>query len=162
MHIPVAIIDFLKSAGDISLGCSEINFCTIENIEDNQTGYGTDTDGNTLMTGNVGDWLKQWIVIATDQLGDPIIVDTQLPNYPVFSAIHGEGKWEPFLIANSLANFKKIIGLIKQVSKNRTTPVEIENNPITKEELNRVVDDILKIDTGADISFWKSFLETDD
>jgi hypothetical protein len=162
MHIPVAIIDFLNSAGDISLGCSEINFCTAESIEDEQTGYSIDTDGNTLMKCNDGDWLKQWIVVATDQLGDPIIVDTQLPNCPVFSAIHGEGKWETFLIANSLANFKKIIGLIKQVSKNRTTPVEIENNPITKEELNRVIDAIFKIDTGAGISFWKSFMEADD
>lgn len=162
MQIPNEIIVFLNSVEDISLGYSEIIFSTVENIEDDQIGYSVDPDGNTLIKGNDGDWYKEWIVIATDHLGDPIIVDTFLPTFPVLSAIHGEGRWEPILIADSLETFKKIMELIKLVSRKRTTPVEIEKNSIGKKELNDIINEILMLTTKSDVSYWKVFLENDD
>jgi hypothetical protein len=60
-----------------------------------------------IFTGeNAGDWKRDWFVIACeDLLGDPIFVDLSEPGLPVFTAAHGEGEWNPVLIASSLRGF---------------------------------------------------------
>jgi hypothetical protein len=99
--------------------------------------------------------------IATDQLGDPIIVDTGLLNSPVFSAVHGEGNWEPFVIADSLDNFKEIILALERISSNRRTPSEIEKNPINALEAQGILTKIEALNPNADIWYWESFFDTD-
>src|SRR4051794_24974546 len=94
-----------------------------------------DANGNSLITGNEGDWKEEWIVIARDQVGDTIIVDVSSPNLTVLSASHGEGVWQPFVIADSLDNFKSIISNLVDVSKNRTNPIDLERNPVSDREI---------------------------
>src|SRR5262245_31602872 len=100
------IKNFLWETKNVSIGYSEINFIQPGNLGKEQIGYNIDPNGNSLVTGNEKDWHQEWIVIATDQLGDPIIVDASSPVLNVLSAAHGEGAWKPFLIADSLDNFK--------------------------------------------------------
>ncbi|MGQ0455255.1 hypothetical protein ACT4UM_28970 [Bacillus sp. SS-TM] len=51
-----------------------------EEIEEGQLGYSFDEEG---------DWKEGWIVIGIDSyLGDPIFVDSNDENCPVYTAIH--------------------------------------------------------------------------
>src|SRR6266513_5104465 len=102
---------FLSEIKDISLGYNEINFIQSENLDEEQVGYSIDTNSNSLITGKDGDWKEEWIVIASDQMGDPIIIDVSSVELTVLSAEHGEGTWEPFVIADSLDNFKNTLSI---------------------------------------------------
>lgn len=79
-------------------------------LEAEQLGYSVDEQGNFL-TGNAqGDWQEGWIVIGYEEdLGDPLIVDTSHKDYPVLTAEHGAGDWEPIILYNSLLDMKKSI-----------------------------------------------------
>jgi hypothetical protein len=83
------IKQFLTNISDISLGYNEINFFDPLKLRDEQVGFSYNTEGNTLVTGNEGDWKEEWIVIANDEMGDPIIVDTSTPQLTVLNASHG-------------------------------------------------------------------------
>ncbi|MGG5739628.1 MULTISPECIES: hypothetical protein [Bacillus cereus group] len=66
-----------------------------EEIEEGQLGYSFDEEGQSLAGNEEGDWKEGWIVIGIDSyLGDPIFVDSNDENYPVYTAMHGEGEWE--------------------------------------------------------------------
>lgn len=77
-----------------------------EEIYNEQLGYSIDSEGNSLIGENEGDWKSSWLVIGQDvYCGDPIFVDVLQTGYPVYTAIHGEGDWEPILLSNTLHNF---------------------------------------------------------
>jgi len=159
MTIPDKIKSFLLSATDISFGYNEINFIHPDNLHKEQIGYSVDTNGSSLITGNDGDWREEWLVIATDQLGDPIIVDVSSSDLTVLSAAHGEGYWEPFVIANSLETFKGIVSLLHPISKKRTNPVDLEKHPITYIERQTALTKIEDQNSDAEIWFWENFFE---
>ncbi len=53
----------------------------------------------------------------------------------VLSAVHGDDMWGTvFIIADNLNNFKDIIFLIANISKDRTNPVDLEQNPVTEKD----------------------------
>ncbi len=161
----MAILDkiksFLSDTTNVSFGYNEINFIQPDNLDEEQIGYTIDSNGNSLITGNDGDWQKEWLVIATDQLGDPIIVDISSPNLKVLSAAHGEGTWEPFVIADTLDNFKSIISSLDNISKDRTNPVDLEKNPITDIERQTVLAKIEKQNSDTELWYWENFFESD-
>lgn len=159
MIIPEKVKTFLKSAKDISLGYSDINFLNYKRISEEQVGYSFDTNGKSLVTGNDGDWQEEWLVIASDELGDPVIVDTSSPNLIVLTAAHGEGKWEPFVIADTLDNFINIINLLKVAAKNRTNPVDLEKNPISNKERQRILTEIKKQNPYTELIYWENMFE---
>jgi hypothetical protein len=152
---------FLTGTNDISLGYSEINFIQADNLDDEQIGYSVDTNGNSLITGNDGDWQEEWLVIATDNVGDPIIVDVSTSDLTVLSAEHGEGDWEPLVIADSLEKFKNILSYLSKISKDRTNPVELENNPISDKEIRFILTQIEEQNSKAELSYWETFFEND-
>ena len=52
------------------------------------------------------DWQPQWFVIGMETLiGDPVFVDLDDPNLPVFTAMHGMGSWRAVRLAPSLEGF---------------------------------------------------------
>ncbi|UNP76078.1 hypothetical protein MN033_22985 [Bacillus nitratireducens] len=84
-----------------------------EEIEEGQLGYSVDDEGQSLIGNEEGDWKEGWIVIGIDSyLGDPIFVDSNDENYPVYTAMHGEGDWESECIA------KRIEDVIEKVKEN--------------------------------------------
>jgi hypothetical protein len=159
MTTPDKIGTFLSDIKDISIGFNKINFAKDVDLDDAQIGYRIDTNGNSLITGNDGDWQEEWIVIASDGLGDPIFVDTNSPKLTVLTASHGEGSWDPFVIADSLGTFREILIFLNDISQNRTNPVLIEKNPISGTEKQIFLREIERKNPEADISYWNNFLE---
>jgi hypothetical protein len=47
--------------------------------------------------------------LGDEKLGDPIFIDINNKSYPVMTAMHGEGDWEPELMFSSLNNFLEAI-----------------------------------------------------
>jgi hypothetical protein len=153
------IKDFLSHANDISLGYNEINFFAPNNLDEQQIGYSIDSNGNSLVTGNEGEWQEEWLVIANDQLGDSIIIDVSSPRLTVLSAAHGEGDWEAFTIADSLENFIVIISILKEFSKGRINPADLEKNPIADKERRRALTKIAERNPKAEMWFWETYFE---
>lgn len=152
---------FLSGMADVSLGYNEINFFQADTLEDEQVGYSFDTTGKSLNTGQEGDWQKEWIAIASDQMGDPFIVDTSSTNLRVLSAAHGEGVWEPFIVADSLDNFKSIVSILNNASKSRTNPVDLEKKPISEKERQDALRKIEQQNPNSELWFWKNYFEND-
>jgi hypothetical protein len=153
---------FLNSTISISIGYNEISFLSADMLDEGQVGYRIDPNGNSLITGNEGDWKEEWLVIAYDaSLGDPIFVDTKSDSLSIFTAAIGQEIWEPVLVADSLDNFNKIILRLKDVSLKRTNPVELEANPITEKERQDFLSEIETKNPNSEIWFWETFLEND-
>ena len=152
---------FISNAEDISIGYSEINIFKLENIEKKQIGYSVSENGKSLVGKNNGDWKKNWIVIATDNIDDPIFVDIEKLNLPVFTSEHGNGEWEESCIAISIENFSQILYNLKQLSIERENPIRIETNPISETEIDNFLSKTKNDNKGMDIEYWEIFLEND-
>lgn len=143
---------FLQDHPDVLIGYNELNFYTHAELDDAQIGY---REGERR-------WNDAWLVIAVDRLvGDPIFVDTSSPHLRVATAAHGEGEWEPIIIADSLDSFTYIINDLKKLSINRESPVAMEKNPITSTERKQFLNRIRKYNPNSDIEYWEFFMEED-
>lgn len=78
--------------------------CVYEDFEKMQIGYRWDSAQKTLITNNTGSWKESWYVIAQNALGDPFFVDFDAENYPVYTAIHGIGRWKALKVSDSIYN----------------------------------------------------------
>jgi hypothetical protein len=159
MIVPEALQNFLSKAKDISLGYREINFCDLDNLEEEQEGYNADPSDKPYTEFNEGGWRESWLVIASDDLGDPIFIDIATSALTVLSAEHGMGTWTPIVIADSLDNFQLIITKLKTLSKGRTTPVSFERRPISDQERTAFLTFIKATSSLIDVSYWSSFIE---
>lgn len=80
-----------------------IHILTRDKFEEGQLGYRVDLDNNSLIGDAEGDWKDSWFVIGYDEdLGDPIFVDVNKSKFPVYTAEHGMGEWEPMLLFESV------------------------------------------------------------
>ena len=153
---------FITETEDVSIGYSEINFIKLEDIEKAQIGYSISENGKSLIGNKNGDWKKSWAVIAFDNLDDPIFVNCENENLSVYTSQHGQGEWEETKIASSFTNFIEIINDLHKLSIGRENPVEIEQNPITENDLENFIKRIESKNSNIEIWFWEGFLENDD
>jgi hypothetical protein len=136
---------FLKNNyGTIFINYSEFEIADSSTFQNLQEGYRNKTEGN---------WKESWFVIGYLE-GDPIFMDTS--NKGVYTAMHGEGRWEEQKICNSLHDFKSILDNLVLLSKNRAYPAAFEKNPPTKAELRSFTS--LISETNAQENFWMQFL----
>jgi hypothetical protein len=105
----------------------------------------------------LGAWSDKWVVIATDQLDDPIFADLSTGEFSIYSAVHGEGTWEPYLIADSLAKFKAIIQRLQTLSIGRTNPIEIERDPINDENKAQFLSYVSRENPNTELFYWETF-----
>ena len=108
VKLPPDYVRWLHELGfdEISFGCGGIKLFTAEEIDEAQVGYSRSIDGKSFCDGKRGSWRPEWITIGYDTaLGDPIILDTSTPQLRVMTAMHGEGSWDPKVIADSLPRF---------------------------------------------------------
>ena len=159
MTIPDKIKAFLSEVEDISFGWSEIAFIEPERFAEEQIGFSVDPNGKSLIGNDTGNWKEGWLVIATDELGDPIIVDINTPAFAVYTSAHDEEGWDPLLIASSLDNFKKTISILEFVAEQRANPEELEDNPLTEPERQQVLKKIEQLSPDAEMWYWEQFLE---
>jgi hypothetical protein len=159
MTIPKDILKFIDAQFDLCIGYNEIVFFKPQNIAELQIGYSYDNTGKSLTDHTKGSWNDKWVVIATDQLGDPIFVDSSSSQLTVYSAAHGEGAWEPYIISDSLFEFKEIVGLLQKMSIDRTNPVEIEENPINDNDKADFLRYVTLKNLDTELWYWEQFFE---
>ncbi|MCF2874398.1 MULTISPECIES: hypothetical protein [unclassified Tenacibaculum] len=152
-------IENLKS-NSLSIGYNELTFATNENLADFQLGYSVDPEGESLIGEEEGDWNKDWVVISLDELGEPHFVD--LKTEKVYTAMHGEGDWNPDLIAISVSKYFEIINFLKKLSKNRDNPSDLEENPISQNEIEEFEKLIEEINNGrVEFYEWENWVENE-
>jgi hypothetical protein len=110
-----------------------------------------------------GDWQPGWLVIGCETAcGDPIFASHKNP-HAVFTAMHGEGSWNPTLVAQSLDVFKQCLGAFQRFANGRSSSVELEAKPPTVEEQARFLQDIRTL-TNSDqeaLDFWAARVDID-
>lgn len=121
-----------------------------------QRGYGIVPEGDET------DWDPAWVVIGSEDLcGDPIFIDTDDEDFPVYTAAHGEGEWRPRLIAFSFAHFIQALDHLGRFRGGHSSPVELERQPITEAERESLLSFIRRNNPDVDMTFWETWLETD-
>lgn len=107
----------------VSLGYMRVTLFKPDKLAKVQIGYSVGPEGEKLTGSEKGDWKDTWFVIADeDQCGDPIFVDLASKDLPVYTAVHGEGDWEPELIADSFQGFIQSLEQVRSVSMKRESP----------------------------------------
>src|SRR5690349_20244544 len=122
-------------AGQVSVGYRAVHVFSPAELDGGQVGYARDPKGRDLTGGREGDWRKSWIVCGyEDMCGDPVFVDLAELEWPVFTAAHGGGAWEPILIAKSFRSFCEALAEVGRLSKGWSSPAELEEHPLTEKE----------------------------
>lgn len=131
----------------------------LDDLEEGQVGYSIDSDGNSLVSNEEGSWKDEWIVIGRETLcGDPIIVDINEVEFPIFKLMHGMGEWSGgSYLSESIEKFtneiKEVNNFIYEKSMGNTTP------RITCNSLDNLINEIIKEDEDGDIDKWRFILE---
>jgi hypothetical protein len=76
----------------------------------------------------------------------------------VYTAFHGEGEWELRPLAPSLHTFGEAMRLFSEISIDRENPMKLEKNPISREEKEKILSKLEKLDFGDCIGFWEDWL----
>jgi len=147
---------------EIRLGYRAVVLFLPENLDDEQIGYTRAEDGSILSGDASGDWRKSWIVVGyEDETGDPIFVDSAEAALPVYTAIHGQGEWEPELLSNSFSGFIEALMAVHDISANRDNPVKLSSNPLSESEADRLLAKIRQSTKVEDVLFWESWITTE-
>ena len=162
MKIPDAYVRWRATFRDyeISYGCGGIYLAGVEELDKLQVGYFRSAEGESICSEH-GGWRPQWIAIGHNtSLGDPIILDTDALR--ILTAPHGEGSWDPEVIATSIEGFAVALSAIHRASSGRENPVQLEANPLPAVERQAVLDEIEKANPGMTSAFWELMLEAFD
>ena len=147
-------------AGEVALGYRTVVIAPPEGLEDAQIGYSRAPDGADLTGSGDGAWNPSWVVVGyEDQCGDPVFVDTAARDWPVYTAMHGEGTWDALPIAISFDAFLLALARVRTASAGRETPVALENNPFSDSERSDLLASIAAANPGCELDFWQSWLE---
>jgi len=149
-HVPVA---------SVSLGYTTVTLFPASELKDAQVGCSVSDLGEPFTGEEEGDWKESWFVIGYEDLcGDPIFVNLAKPEFPVFTAAHGEGGWSPEMIASSFQGFIQALQEVNRLSEGRDNPVKLERNPISAVERGRVLSKIAELSKNASLEFWENWI----
>jgi hypothetical protein len=152
----------MEMPSSVSFGHSSVLLWHPSELEKRQLGYSTTPDGTSLCGDRDGDWRSSWLAIGIEgECGDPLLIDTAGPGYPVYTAWHGEGRWEPKPVAVSLAGFREALLVIAKAAEQRENPVALERNPISAKERALVLEEIQRHNPGINLYFWALMLGDD-
>ena len=141
------------------IGYEGVSIWSFSELQERQVGYSVTPDGRSLIGKKAGDWQGNWLVIGNEELcGDPIFIDTAESGFPVYTAVHGEDKWEPVAIAVSLTGLRDALTAIGRAATGRENPVALEENPISAAEREAILNEIGERNPGIDLSFWAMML----
>ena len=147
----------------ISIGYNGIDLCGEDGIEENQVGYSISSSGVTFVGANNGDWKNEWVVIGSEACcGDPIFIDTSIPEFPVYTAVHGEGRWSPVLISNSYQGLLKITEKLGILATGREYPTRLESKPMTQNEYDEFLRQVADLGELQDTLFWARMISDEE
>lgn len=147
---------------EVSVGYMTIRLLSAEQLEEEQVGYARHPDGRDLTGVEQGKWRNPWLVFAhEDMCGDPIFTDLAAENFPVFTAAHGTGSWDPTLIAGSFDGFVAALREVHRLSHGREHPVALEANPLTAAEREHFAKAIRVLGKDASLDFWVDWFEVE-
>ncbi len=132
-------------------------------IPEGRVGFAVTTDGRSLMGSAPGDWRSEWVVIGHDTgCGDPVFA-SDVPPHPVFAAMHGQGYWEPKLVAPSLDAFGHCLTLFQRFAAHRSITDEVHANPPTPAEQAQFLTLIRSLTDGDNdaLGFWAVQIDLD-
>lgn len=138
----------------VSIGYASIHLEPVRELETAQQGYGVIPEGDET------DWRDEWVVIGHEGgLGDPIFIDTDDDEYPVYTAAHGMGEWTPQLIAFTFRHFIQILQHLQVLARGRSNPVELQRHPISEQEHRSFIEFIRRDSPDVDFSFWEAIYD---
>jgi hypothetical protein len=140
----------------VSIGYSSIHLAPVKELEAAQQGYSIVPEGDET------DWREEWVVVGYEGMcGDPIFIDTDDDEYPVYTAEHGMGEWSPRLIAFTFRHFVQILEKLRVLARGRSNPMELERHPITERDLESFMEFIRRDSPDVDFAFWKGLCGTE-
>jgi hypothetical protein len=146
----------------ISIGYSTVHLFKQDKFEGGQVGYSVDLKGKSLTGMAEGDWRPTWVVIGYEEsLGDPIFVDIAQQDFPIYTAMHGMGKWLEEKIADSFHGFIKGLELISEIAVGRESPVLLDQNPISDEDIRQTITRIEQENPTSNMEFWELLMGND-
>ena len=151
----------LISVSEVSYGIGGIKLFNTEEIEEGQVGYSVAPDGRSLCGDGAGEWQPGWIAVGYETAcGDPLFIETTDRSLPVFTAVHGEGSWQPKSVAISFDAFASCLREFAKLANGRANPVELENNPLPESDRNAFFERIAELNgRGFDPAFWALMVE---
>ena len=144
----------------VSIGVTTIRIYRPDELGAGQIGYSRKSTGQSISGVKDGDWRENWVVIGYDASnGDPLFIDIEQPNFPVYTAAAGQGRWDQEPVAKSLHSFRKALLVLLDLSKGRENPVLLERNPIPKSERGSFISEFERDNPGVGSQFWESILD---
>ena len=151
----------LKST-DVSIGYSGIELVNESEITSHQIGYSVTSDGESLIGNGAENWKANWVVIGHETgCGDPIFIDSNRPDYPVYTAMHGSGSWEPKIICRTYDSFIRIIEKLEKLAAGREYPTRLEEKPMTQTEYDEFLSFVMENAEIEDTHFWGLMISDD-
>jgi hypothetical protein len=141
---------------ETSFGFSTIRVYRPSELWKQQVGYSVGPAGEKLTGENDGDWLPAWTVIGHEgACGDPIFIDASADGFPVYTATHGEGRWDEVQIAVSLAGFGLALSAVADIAQRRENPASLEKKPLAESQNEKTLAAIRRHNPGIDMEFWE-------
>jgi hypothetical protein len=145
---------------EVSFGVTTIRIGRPGDLGQLQVGFSVDARGNPLFGDSDGSWRPTWIVVGIDDTcGDPIFIDATGDGFPVFTAMHGQGRWQPVQIASSLAGLGQALAALSDASRDREDPIALRSNPLGKEDREVFLSRVRQHNPGVSLGFWADLLD---
>lgn len=132
-----------------------------ESFDEAQLGYRRQPDGRDLTGNDDGDWKSTWYVIGHDTLvGDPFFVDLFSDDLPVYTAMHGTGRWDPDLVSETFSGFLSGLEFLQKKSGQDADLIDPDENTIRDAEaLDAIHRQILALCGEGSTFYWECFFE---
>lgn len=139
----------------VSLGYCTLTLFKAGDLAEAQAGYSAAPDGQDLTGNGTGSWKAGWMVIGfEDMLGNPIFIDTADNDLPVFTAMHGMGRWDPEKLARRFPDFVRALEVVREVAVGRGCPAGLEERPIGLLKRMSTLYRIWRLVPGTSLLFW--------
>lgn len=144
----------------VSCGYLTVTLFSPEELDDAQIGYRASETGEDFTGINESHWNPNWLVIGHEDLcGDPIFVDLSHSTLPVFTAAHGQDRWDKELLASTFGGFVLALNEVDRISKNRRNPVELKRNSLSPGEKETLLRQIAAMSESSNLEFWESWIQ---
>ena len=144
----------------VQVGYSGLALLSARTLAKGQLGYSRHPDGRDLTGTGSGDWKPSWVVVGNELSGgEPVFIDLTQPEFPAYTAMHGQGEWDPMPVAQSLKGL--VLGLkeVALASRGRESPVALQAHPLSKAERRQLKQRLRCLGGELEQEFWLSWFE---